>query len=102
MRLVSREILDVNPLNRNSRRGRYSLIFSRKEKRGLVTTGVGVANQREDTCRFGKRIRRNKTWLIAGKHSLDFDYQTIMVTWIVAKGNAGGMVKRSKVETIRN
>ena len=52
--------------------------------------------------RFGKRIRRSKTWLIAGKHSSDFDYQTIVVIWIVAKGNAGGMVKRSKVERIRS
>ena len=67
-----------------------------------MTTGVGVASQREDICRFGKHIRRNKTWLIAGKHSLDFDYQTIIVIWIVAKGNAGGMVKMSKIETIRS
>ena len=67
-----------------------------------MTTGVGVANQCEDTCRFGKRIRRSKTWLTAGKHSLDFDYQTIMVTWIVTMGNSGDMVKRLKVEKIRS
>ena len=51
--------------------------------------------------RFGKRIRRSKTWLTAGKHSLSLDYQTIMVTWIVAMGNSGDMVKRSKIEKIR-
>ena len=80
------------------------IVSSSYERRSVVlfATGVGVANQREDICRFGKRIRRNKTWLIAGKHSLDFDYQTIVVIWIVTKGNSGDMVKRSKVETIRS
>ena len=63
MRLVSREILDVNPLNRNSGHGRYSLIFCRNTERGLITTGVGVANQREDICRFGEYETPRQNWV---------------------------------------
>ena len=80
------------------------IVSSSYESRSVVlfATGIIVAIWCEDICRFGKRIRRSKTWLTAGKYLLNFDYQTIMVTWIVAMGNSGDMVKRSKVEKIRN
>ena len=79
------------------------IVSSSYESRSVVpfATGIIVAIWCEDICRFGKRIRRSKTWLTAGKYLLNFDYQTIMVTWIVAMGNSGDMVKRSKVEKIR-
>ena len=98
MRLVSREILDVNPLNRNSRHGRYSLIFSRKEKRGLVTTGVGVANQREDTCRFGEYETPRRNWVYffnCGNVSVGQSYQiTIVILWWPVSNDTGYGKKR--------
>ena len=64
----------------------------------LFATGVGVANQREDTCRFGEYETPERNWVYffnCGNVSVGQSYQiTIVILWWPVSNDTGYGKKR--------
>lgn len=76
------------------------IVSSSHERRSVVlfATGVGVANQREDTCRFGEYETPRRNWVYffnCGNVSVGQSYQiTIVILWWPVSNDTGYGKKR--------